>query len=321
MGKAAAVPAIAGGVSALAGGGGGGGKKGGKGQASQTQTQALDPRAEQFRNQVFEQAQQVGNQQFQPFGGQRFAGIDPATLQGLQQQIQGFGQLTPNLGLGAQAIQGSLGSGNFGQDVQQFFNPFQEEVIGGIQSDFDRARATSLQGVGDAATRAGAFGGSRQGVAQGQALGELGRAEQQQIGQLRFGGFNQATQNLFQNRAQQAGIGGQLANLGLTGLQGGTGAQLALGQQRRGLDQANRDFQFQEFMRQQNQPIQNLQALQGVLGGAPFGQVNTQFAQGNPFASGLGGAIQAGGGLAQLLGSLFGGGQQAPQDVALGLGT
>lgn len=314
MGKAAAIPAIAGGVSALAGGGGGG-KKGGKGGAEQTVTNRLDPQAEGFRNQVFQRANEVSKTPFQGFGGERIAGLDPATLAGFQNQMQQFGGLTQNLGLGSNLLQGLAGQ-SIEDRIGQFQNPFEQQVIQGLQGDFARQNQQGLNQLGAGAASQGAFGGTRQGVAEGTFLGEQSRNQSNQLGQFRQQGFNQSVQNAFQQQGQQQGLAGQLTNLGLTGLQGQSGAQLALGGSRQAVDQANRDFQFQEFMRQINQPLQNLQLLQQTLAGAPTGQTTTEFAQGNPFAGALGGAAQGiglggqiggGGTLQQILGGLAGG--------------
>jgi len=312
MGKAAAIPAVAGAVGSVTGGGGGGGKKGGKGGAQQSVETRLDPRAEQFRNMVFQRAQQVSQQPFQPFTGQRIAGLDPSTLAGFQGQIGGFGGLVPNLGFGQDILQQQAGF-TPEQRIAQFQDPFQEQVIGGLQEDFRRQNIGALNELGSRARAGGAFGGSRQGLAEGVALGELGRQQGNVLAGVRSGGFQQAVQNAFQQQQQQQGLAGQLTNLGLTGLQGQVSGQLGLGGQRQQIEQAQRDVQFQEFLRQINQPLQNLQALQGTLAGAPFGQTTTEFAQGNPLAGLLGTGLQLGGSIAGLFGG--GGGASLPPGV------
>jgi hypothetical protein len=90
----------------------------------------------------------------------------------------------------------SFFTGQFTQTPEEmaspFFNPFQERVVGGVQSAFDRLRDQSATNVSQAATAGGAFGGSRHGVAQGIRAGELDRAEGQQIGGLLQSGFQNA---------------------------------------------------------------------------------------------------------------------------------
>lgn len=115
-----------------------------------------------------------------------------------------------NLGLGAL-------SGNAG-DVSQLMNPYQQQVVNSMNANWDQADQRTMNEVNDRATQAGAFGGSRNGVATGTALAQNSMNRNSQIGGLLYGGFNDAM-----GRAQTlAGMGaygaGQNANLGLGGV-------------------------------------------------------------------------------------------------------
>src|SRR5690606_9426920 len=87
--------------------------------------------------------------------------------------------------------------------LSQFMNPYQQHVIGNTHDAFDVARQRTMQATDDAATKAGAFGGSRHGIASGQALADIARQETQQIGNMLNDGYSSAM-----GRATQA------ANLG-----------------------------------------------------------------------------------------------------------
>lgn len=93
-------------------------------------------------------------------------------------------------------------------DVSQFMNPFENNVVQGVQSDFDRQRAGAVMQAGDAATKAGAFGGSRSAVLQNLGQRDINQSEANTLAQLRYSGYQGA-----QQYAQQAG--GNLANLGM----------------------------------------------------------------------------------------------------------
>lgn len=88
---------------------------------------------------------------------------------------------------------------------QQFMNPYQQQVIDRMNEQFAFQDARTTREINDQATRAGAFGGSRQGVAQGVALAENARNQGMQVASLLNQGFEGAT-----GRAQ---VG---ANLGMT---------------------------------------------------------------------------------------------------------
>jgi len=156
--------------------------------------------------------------------------LDPATQRYLQayrgaaqgqlaQQVNPYqqafgqqaGQLAQNLGFAQQQGLGGIGA---------YMNPYEQQVIGGVQSDFDRQRQIAQMMGAQQATQGGAFGGSRGAVLQGQMLGDVGRNEAQTLAGLRYGGFGDAAQRLMADRQMAA-------NLGLAGFQG----QGLLGQQ------------------------------------------------------------------------------------------
>lgn len=136
----------------------------GKGTSNTTtQTTGLDPASQQFVDQSRAGAQ-AGADVALNAPGNFFLGADPRSVQEI---------------------------------IQPFMDPFQEQVIGGVRGEFDELRRRAVSGAGgtnQAAATAGAFGGSRQGVAQGVRLGELDRAQTSQISGLLSQNFQQAVQ-------------------------------------------------------------------------------------------------------------------------------
>jgi hypothetical protein len=154
-------------------------KKGGGGQKVTTQ---LDPKTQQYVQQMRGMA---GTYAGDIAKGNYFAPTN-ATFQ------QGLGGLLDPAGA-----------------AQQFMNPFEQQVIGGVQSDFDRQRQGALMGAAQNATSQGAFGGSRSGVLQAQALGDVNRNEASTLAGLRMGGYNNAM-NLGMGRSQALMGAGEL---------------------------------------------------------------------------------------------------------------
>jgi len=74
----------------------------------------------------------------------------------------------------------------------QFFNPYTQAVINPIQSQYNKLRESAVNGTADQAVGAGAFGSSREGAQAGARLAGLDQAQMQQIGQLMYGGWNNA---------------------------------------------------------------------------------------------------------------------------------
>lgn len=107
---------------------------------------------------------------------------------------------------------GSFFTGPNTQSIQDiiapFLNPYQDQVIGGINQQFDRSRGLATVAGNQAATAAGAFNSSRHGVAEGVRLGEIDAAEAQQVGGFLSDQFNTAVNqgigyNQYQNSLMQ----------------------------------------------------------------------------------------------------------------------
>ena len=95
--------------------------------------------------------------------------VDPAT-----QRFQNE-QLRPGAIQAADALRNLP---QFGPDsFRAFMDPFQREVIDGVRGDFDRQREFASTAGAQAATSAGAFGGSRQAVLQSRLLDDVNRNE------------------------------------------------------------------------------------------------------------------------------------------------
>jgi len=158
------------------------------------------------------------------------------------------------------------------QGIDQFFNPYQQDVIGGVQGDFDRQRAYAMQQSNDLATRAGAFGGSRAEVANQMGQRDIGLNEANVLAGLRQSGWQQALQALMGQR-------GFNLNAAMGGMQG-----------------LNQQQQY-GYQRQMDALQQLLQSVQ--LGGYQQHTDSTTIGpppqrQGNIFTDALGGAAVGG---------------------------
>lgn len=103
----------------------------------------------------------------------------------------------------AQQLAGRAYTPLSGQQIAQYQNPYQEQVIDNTITDWNRGRQIAANGVADKYQRAGAFGGTREAVAQGVAQGEAERTLGSLIANLNAQGFAQALQTA-QAENQQA---------------------------------------------------------------------------------------------------------------------
>jgi len=133
------------------------------------------------------------------------AAQDPLQQQAATLAGQGIGAYQPYI----QQAQQYMGP----QGYQAFMSPYQQDVISQTLSEFDRQRQMQEQQIRDAAVKAGAFGGGREGVQ----LAEFGAQSGRERALLQSGllqqGFNQAQQLASQAAQQQVGLASLLPSL------------------------------------------------------------------------------------------------------------
>jgi hypothetical protein len=130
---------------------------------------------------------------------------------GLQQQAT---TLAGGAGLGAFEPYLQTAAGYTGPEAyQQFMSPYQQQVIDASMTAFDKQAAQQRRGISDRALQAGAYGGSRMGVAESEydASSDMNRALMQS--QLLQQGFGQGQAGAAQAFQQQQGLAGLVPSL------------------------------------------------------------------------------------------------------------
>ena len=96
---------------------------------------------------------------------------------------------------------------------KQFMSPYQQQVIDATMTSFDKQAAQRRRGISDQALQAGAYGGSRRGVAQSEydAASDMNRALMES--QLLQQGYGQAQAGAQTAFGQQTGLAGQVPGL------------------------------------------------------------------------------------------------------------
>lgn len=168
--------------------------KGAKKEKSKS-TSSVDNKTQDYMQQVMAAATAAGK-----------AGPSPLTT--------GAGDYYSNL-----MRQGNLGMGALSGDpnaVKTMMNPYQSQVVDATNRQWDNTDQHTMNAVNDRAVQAGAFGGSRHGIATGTALADNNMNRMGQISGLLSGGFNDAM-----------GRAGTLAGYGMAGA--GANANLGMG--------------------------------------------------------------------------------------------
>lgn len=210
----------------------------------------------------------AGNLQPPPLPQYQVAGFTPQQTAAMQAGQQGIGAYSPYLQAGQKALGAGTATvgeaadvlrssdtrGQFGaaqqaanlaamgtlrnaqpigqEQIQQYMNPYNNLVLNNQLQEMNRQAQMQQQGLNAQAVQAGAFGGSRQALAQQELNRNLMNTQNQAIAQSLQGGYGQALSTAQQQ--QQAGLGayGQLNSIGqgigsLAGQQYGIGSSMA----------------------------------------------------------------------------------------------
>ena len=272
-----------------------------KSGSSQTSTTTIDPDLKKAYLQNLEQAQGVAA----ALPTRQFADFNPLYQAGEQQLVntaiagRGIGTTDAAAEYANQFAQNSMAN------IGDYMNPYTEQVIKNNLGDIESSRQTAVQQMGEAATRAKAFGGSRQGVAEAATNKAYADKAAQMSADLRMKGFDTSTNLMQQDLVRRMAAANQLGSLGqqqqTMGLEGAR-AVLGAGTARQQLTQ-------QELDAMRGIGVEKLGISQGAMSTAlpNAGSSTTTPTYSNPLSSALGGAGY---------GYTFGGG--SPTGAAIG---
>ena len=240
----------------------------------------LDPAYRQAALENYQFAREVSNQPYQVYGGQRLAAPTAATQLGLTRLAEA-GEFGPGTQTVDYATTLASQPTSIAANIEQYTNPFQEQVIGTALQNIENQRLSQQQQNAAAATRAKAFGGSRQGIVEGMTNQAALMAAGQTAGNLAYQGFGRAAQLASQDVAARQAQAAQLAGLGAQQQairQQQAQQLLGVGAAEQTQQQQQLDLAYQDFLRQQNFPLQQLAIRSQGLGMFPAEnqQVSTQ---------------------------------------------
>lgn len=225
---------------------------------------------------VTERAGNVFDGQFDPYEGQRIAGFNQdqergfdLTRQFAEQQAQ-QGLSNPYAAGAEEALFGALDRSQQGLD--DYMDPYLENVLAPARANLDESFNKNIRNL---AARVGpAYGGSRYAFAEGNMFDDY----QQNLAQLEYGArsdaFNQAQSYMARDTDRMQGIGSTLFGAGEKQEQDflqGAGALQGIGVQQQQNQQSQLDFDFSEFMREVNQPREDMMNYANIIYGAPTG--------------------------------------------------
>jgi hypothetical protein len=288
----------------LLGASGGGGSK-------QTSSTTVDPAQMAMYQDLYGRAKGIASQPFVPYTGSRVAGFNPDQLRQFEATRGRFEtgmQYDPITGLQGLAQQGAPQIGQVGSlldaDIGAYQSPYQQQVIDQSMADIQRQADIQRGFSQDRAIGAGAFGGSRSAILEGESQRPYIEQQARTAAGLRQSGFENAQRAAesdiarqqqmamfapefeLQARAQQAGLLGGLGSIQDQRL--GQLGQLGLQQQR--LQQGALDVPYAEFERALRYGPQQLGLLAQGLSGQPQNTTTTDRTNASAFDRLSGGA-------------------------------
>ena len=169
---------------------------------------------------------------------------------------------------GAQtAALGRVGQGMYQTAVpgmQAYANPYENQVVQASLRDVGGAAQMGLNQLDAQAGAAGAFGGSRHGIAQAEALKGFSQQAMDQTARLRAQGFNTALGASQADLGRQLGAAGQVAGLGGQSFGYGQaiqGQQAQQGLQQQAMMQSLIDAAKGQYAGYTGAPMQNYQSM------------------------------------------------------------
>lgn len=235
----------------------------------------------------------------------QIAGMTPQQTAAIEQGQAGIGAYQPYMTAGGQNV--TAGAGALGeatgvlrgatgqisqlaqpigqQQIQNYMNPYNNLVLNQQLQEMQRQADMQQQGLNAQAVRAGAFGGSRQGIAQQELNRNLMQTQNQAIAQALQQNYGQALNTAQQQQQMGLAAAGQLGALGqgigsLGTQMGNLGVQqAALGQQAQQLGQNDVNFLYNLGAQQQKQQqavldAQRATAMQNAM--QPYQQIAFQ---------------------------------------------
>lgn len=184
-----------------------------------------------------------------------------------------FDSAAANMNGAGAALGTTVQQGAIGNSMNSYFNSYLTDVLNPALDRNREEMNTTLSGIGSQASQMGAFGGSRQGVLEGQTIGQYGKNADELTASLMSQGFDSAAQlGLSELGLMQSGAG-QMANLGTTMFNTGTAvndANNAAGTTQQQLLQALLSGSSGQYDGYVNSPTNTLTTMLAALSGNPL---------------------------------------------------
>lgn len=273
----------------------------------------------QYAGNLISKAYQATSEPYQAYGAPRIAGFSPEQEQAFESVKGNVGAWQPYMGAATQAVGQGMQSFTAPGVAQQYMNPYIQQVVAGIGQTAGRNLYENiLPKINRTFVGGGTFGGGRSAEFTNRAIRDTqAQALSAQIDAMSKG-YDTAA-NLYGTEANRALTGANvLSGLGeqYQGMAGKDAAALeAIGGQRRELAQKSADLAYEDFLRQQQYPLEQVKELAGIGSTLNLGDGTKTTTVSAPGPSSTAQTLGTVAGIAGTLGSIFAkeGGEISPE--------
>lgn len=253
------------------------------GTTTSTSSVNLPPYLEGPVMQLLSRANVLSQNALPMFQGPRIADFTPDQQAAFQMTRDRAGIAPGMTQTGFETTQGAMR--DFTQaDLDRYQNPYNRQVTQESLNELYRRNDQQRLMDHDAASRVGAFGGSRQAVADAMRERNTSQLAGQITAQGAQKGWDEAMSQFNTQRGRELSAGSQMGELGKT-YASTTAADinslLATGGQQQQLGQSNLNTAYNDFLEQRNAPYQQVSWLTDILAGAPTGRTTVGNASSN----------------------------------------
>lgn len=266
------------------------------GSKKTTQKTSIPEYLEQGSRMAVDKATAISNRQYTPYKRQRVAGMSEGEVAAKNLALDATKNNTSMRYL-EQAGQMASDQPEFSREnLAKYMDPYVEDVVQGALRKEREAYGTARANLGATAAKRGAFGGDRQALLESGLTGK----HLQATGDIAAQGYSDAFRTASQlflsdnDRKMRAAdslraVGGDIQRLNSQQISD----LAATGQIDRLLEQADLDFDYQQFIENRDWDVTNLQPLIATLSSVPHSSTTTQKSSGGALGTILGAGMTA----------------------------
>jgi hypothetical protein len=254
-------------------------------KTTQTTEVKLPAWVDQASQSNYELAKQISNKPLTQYQGKEVADPSDMTMAGYDYLMKNVGASDPLYEAAANTYNSTLGE----LDTNKYLNPYLDYVEGNTVAASDRARKLSLMEGTDKAKSAGAFGGSRHGVADAVTNSEYQVNLQKTISDLRAKGYDAATATaLAEKQGARDTASGFLDTAGKrqASVYTDIAGMMSAGQNDESYKQKLIDADKSKFNEARDYDTERLNVLLSALGMSPYGKTESSTKTGTSEQSG-----------------------------------